>query len=92
MKIITVTGYKGGVAKSTTSVHLATYFSDKGKTVLLDGDPNRTAIAWSERGDNKMPFIAVDQRQAVKFVTGSDYIIIDTPARPDSDDLKELSR
>ena len=45
MKTITVTGYKGGVAKSITSVHLATYFSDKGKTVLLDGDPNRTAIA-----------------------------------------------
>ena len=92
MKIITVTGYKGGVAKSTTSVHLATYFSDKGKTVLLDGDPNRTAIAWSERGEKKMPFIAVDQRQAVKFVAGSDYIIIDTPARPDSDDLKELAK
>jgi len=92
MKIITVTGYKGGVAKSTTSVHLATYFSEKGKTILLDGDPNRTAISWVERGRNKMPFIAVDQRQAVKYVAGSDYIIIDTPARPDSDDLKELAK
>jgi chromosome partitioning protein len=92
MKIITITGYKGGVAKSTTAVHLATYFSEKGKTVLLDGDPNRTSIAWAERGDRKMPFIAVDQRQAVKFVAGSDYIIIDTPARPDSDDLKELAK
>ena len=45
MKTITVTGFKGGVAKSTNSLHLATYFSDKGKTVLLDGDPNRTAIS-----------------------------------------------
>jgi len=92
MKIITVTGYKGGVAKSTTAVHLATYFSQKGKTILLDGDPNRTAIAWSERGGSKMPFIAVDQRQAVRYVAGCDFIIIDTPARPDSDDLKELAK
>ncbi|NCR19934.1 MAG: ParA family protein [Microcystis aeruginosa LL13-03] len=50
MKIITVTGYKGGVGKSTTAVHIATYFSDRGRTVLVDGDPNRTALGWAERG------------------------------------------
>lgn len=90
MKIITVTGYKGGVGKSTTAVHLATYFSDYGKTVLVDGDPNRTAMAWAERGG--LPFTVADQRQAMKLVTGADFIIIDTPARPDSDDLKELAK
>ncbi len=30
MKIITDTGYKGGIGKSTTAIHLATYFSEKG--------------------------------------------------------------
>jgi len=34
-KIVTITGYKGGVGKSTTAVHLATYFSSKGKKVKL---------------------------------------------------------
>jgi chromosome partitioning protein len=93
MKIITVTGYKGGIGKSTTAIHLATYFSEKGSTVLVDGDPNRTAIKWAERGDGQgLPFQVADQRQAMRVVGSADYIIIDTPARPDSDDLKELAK
>lgn len=90
MKIMTVTGYKGGVGKSVTAVHLATFFSDKGKTVLVDGDPNRTAKNWNSRGG--LPFTVTDERQAMKVVSGSDFVIIDTPARPNSDDLKELAK
>lgn len=90
MKIITVTGYKGGVGKSTTAVHIATYFSDRGRTVLVDGDPNRTALGWAERGE--LPFTVADERQAMKIIGGADFVIIDTPARPHSDDLKELAK
>ena len=89
MKLITVTGYKGGCGKSTTAVHLATYFSDYGKTLLIDSDPNRTSIKWSKRGD--LPFTVEDERKAIKLIPGSDYVIVDTPARPASDDLKELA-
>lgn len=90
MKIITVTGYKGGVTKSTSSVHIATYFSDFGKTILVDSDPNRTALAWSQRGS--LPFVVADDCQAMKMIAGNDFVIIDTPARPDSSDLKELAK
>lgn len=90
MKIVTVTGYKGGVAKSTTSLHIATYFSDQGKTILVDSDPNRTALAWAHRG--KLPFTVADERQAMKMISGNDFVVIDTPARPDSSDLKELAK
>ena len=93
MKIITVTGYKGGIGKSTTAIHLATFFSERGKTVLVDGDPNHTAIKWAARGNGEgLPFTVADQRQAMRLVSGVDYIVIDTPARPDSDDLKELAK
>lgn len=92
MTIITVTGYKGGIGKSTTAFHLAAYFSDLGKTVLIDGDPNRTAIKWAGRNEKSLPFTVADERQAMKIVPGMDYVIIDTPARPNSDDLKELAK
>ncbi len=90
MKIVTITGYKGGVGKSTTAVHLATFFSDLGQTVLVDGDPNRTAKGWAERGS--LPFPVADERQAMKMISGADYVVIDTPARPHSDDLQELAK
>lgn len=89
MKLITVTSYKGGVTKSTTAIHLSTFLSDHGKVLLIDGDPNRTAIAWAERG--QLPFDVVDERRAMKIISDYDYAVIDTPARPDSSDLKELA-
>jgi chromosome partitioning protein len=92
MTIITVTGYKGGIGKSTTAFHLASYFSDLGKTVLIDGDPNRTALKWASRSAESLPFVVADERQAMKIIPGMDYVIIDTPARPNSDDLKELAK
>jgi chromosome partitioning protein len=84
MKIITVTGYKGGIGKSTTAFHLAAYFSDLGKTVLIDGDPNRTALKWSGRSADGLPFTVADERQAMKIIPGMDYVIIDTPATSSS--------
>ena len=89
MKIVTVTGYKGGVAKSTTAIHVATFFSESGKTILVDGDPNRTSLSWAERGS--FPFSVVSEKQAMKSISGNDYVVIDTPARPDTGDLKELA-
>lgn len=90
MYIITVTGYKGGVAKSTTAIHIATFFSIKGKTILVDGDPNRSSLSWSQRGE--FPFLIADERQAMKLISGNDFVVIDTPARPNSNDLTELAK
>ena len=88
MKIITVTGFKGGVGKSTAAVHLAAFFSEQGKTLLVDSDPNHTALAWAAEG--KLPFEVVTTNQVARSVAGKDWVIFDTPARPNSEDLSEL--
>lgn len=86
--IVTVASFKGGVGKTTTAVHLAAYLQRKGKTLLVDGDPNRSCISWAKKG--RLPFHVVDERQAVKAVRDFKHVVIDTQARPSDEDLQTL--
>jgi chromosome partitioning protein len=87
--LITVAGFKGGVGKTTTAVHLGCYLSQKGSTLLVDGDPNRSATGWSKRGN--LPFKVVDLMQAALYSPKFEYIVIDTAARPDKNELEALA-
>lgn len=60
--IVTVASHKGAVGKTTTAVHLAGFLQGKAPTLLIDGDPNRSATGWAKRG--KLPFRVIDERQA----------------------------
>ena len=87
--ILTIASFKGGVAKTTTAVHLAAYLQDRSPTLLIDGDPNRSATGWSRRG--QLPFKVVDERQAAKYAREFEHCVIDTEARPEEEDLKALA-
>lgn len=87
--IVTIASFKGGVGKTTTALHLATYFQSKAPTLLVDGDLNRSALDWSTRG--KLPFKVCDEKQAVKFARQYEHIVVDTPARPVPDELKTIA-
>lgn len=89
--IITLTSFKGGVGKTTSAIHLAAYLQGKGKTLLIDGDLNRSAMQWAAPG--KLPFDVVDEKQAPKLMVkgGYQHFVIDTPARPDSAEIESLA-
>lgn len=88
--IITIAGFKGGVGKTTTAVHLACYFAQSSPdTLLVDGDPNRSSLNWSKRGN--LPFAVCDLMGAAKASRGKEHIIIDTEAHPDHGQLEELA-
>lgn len=87
--IVTVASFKGGVGKTTTAVHLACYLQKKAPTLLIDGDENRSATGWNERGS--LPFRVVDELQGVRYAREFEHIVIDTQARPSKDDLKLLA-
>jgi len=87
--ILTIASFKGGVAKTTTAVHLAAYLQDRSPTLLIDGDPNRSATGWSRRG--QLPFKVVDERQAAKYAREFQHCVIDTEARPEEEDSRALA-
>lgn len=86
--IITVASFKGGVGKTTSAVHLAAYLQSKAPTLLIDGDPNRSATGWASRG--ALPFKVIDERQAARYARDFEHAVIDTEARPDEEDLRAL--
>ncbi len=55
--MITAASFKGGVGKTTTALHLATYFHSKAATLLVDGDLNRSALDWTNRGS--LPYTSI---------------------------------
>lgn len=87
---ITVASYKGGVGKTTTAVHLAAYLQRLGSTLLIDGDPNRSATAWARRGG--FPFQIADEKEGAYQARNFKHVVIDTEARPGSADFEALAK
>lgn len=90
MKVITITSFKGGVGKSVTAIHLATYFCDTYKVLLVDEDQNQTAQLWASHGN--LPFSVVDSDGIFKQLEGHDLVIRDKQANKADNDIADLSK
>ena len=87
---ITICGQKGGVAKTCTSIHLASVWHSEGKKVcIVDADKNRSALAYASRGN--LPFPVFPVNSAAKASRSSEIVITDGQASSDQEELKHLA-
>ena len=85
--IVSCISYKGGVGKTTTAVNLAGYFQQRGSTLLIDGDPNRSVLRrWAKPG--RLPFKTLDERGAMLQARDFEHVVIDSQLRPS--EIEEL--
>ena len=86
-QVISLVNQKGGVSKSTTSVHLAYWLNRKRKKVLLiDADSQKSSSIWVEgMEEGKIPCQVIQSpddllEQIPELAADYDYLIVDGPA------------
>ncbi|UHD45263.1 AAA family ATPase [Aureimonas altamirensis] len=89
--IVALLNQKGGVGKTTLGLHLAGAWASQGRRVILiDADPQGSALDWSERrGHEGLPRafgvvgLARDtlHREVPELARDADHVVIDGPPR-----------
>lgn len=85
---IAVVNLKGGTSKTTSSMFLAAALARRGRTLLVDTDPQGSALSWSETAEAdgyELPFAIMGlptkdvHRKLARVADDYEYVVIDTP-------------
>lgn len=85
---VAVANLKGGTGKTLTSFFLATALAKRGRTLLVDCDPQGSALSWAESADEggeELPFPVIGlavrdvHRRVRAFERDYEHVVFDTP-------------
>src|SRR5918993_1374700 len=89
MKTVALISQKGGAGKTTLAVHLAAAAAEHGRVLLMDVDPQGSAMEWANRrGDQAPDVMAAHPATIGKEIEraraeGYDLVILDTAPHAD---------
>lgn len=85
-RIFSIANQKGGTGKTTLSMNFAVGLSKKGRVLVIDADPQGSAVQWSSLSSEEKPFpvsvVSVGgslSREVTRFSADYDFVVIDCP-------------
>lgn len=87
--LVTVAAQKGGVARTTTSVHLAAFLNQHAPTLLVD-EERGGALDWADAG--QLPFTTLYEADAGPGFNQHRHQVIDTGARASAELMANLAQ
>jgi chromosome partitioning protein len=91
---IAVANLKGGCGKSTLALNLASGLEKRGKTILLDVDPQGTLEHWLKEAFEGMPDVKNASKNVKKIISDSeknyDFVVADCPPSLESGHTQEV--
>ena len=85
MVIISFLNQKGGVGKTTLAIHLATVLAERSRVLLVDADPQGSALDWRAQraGDSGFPVVGLPKptlhRDIGALGENCDWVVVDGP-------------
>lgn len=84
MPVFALVGNKGGAGKTTLCINLASALAERGSTMILDADPQRSSLNWHAITDANGSLPVTEASDDLAGVTAehaprTDYVVIDCP-------------